>query len=163
MDIMELGAIGELVGGMAVIGSLIYVGLQVRQSNRLEKADSIRTVQRDIVQTLLHQDASLLPVAIRDFEGMAAQEKVRAHNWLIAFFSIARTEVVLSQENLGEMSIYPAVMASFVRSPGLGHWWEYVGPTFGDEFYGYVERYNAEHRDEPAVHDLVPWLSSEEA
>lgn len=33
MDIMELGAIGELVGGVAVIGSLIYVGLQVRQNN----------------------------------------------------------------------------------------------------------------------------------
>ncbi len=32
MDIMELGAIGELVGGVAVIGSLLYVGLQVRQS-----------------------------------------------------------------------------------------------------------------------------------
>ena len=32
MDIMELGAIGELVGGVAVIASLIYVGLQVRQS-----------------------------------------------------------------------------------------------------------------------------------
>ncbi len=32
MDIMELGANGELVGGLAVIGSLIYVGLQVRQN-----------------------------------------------------------------------------------------------------------------------------------
>ncbi len=34
MDIMELGAIGELVGGVAVIGSLIFVGLQVRQNTR---------------------------------------------------------------------------------------------------------------------------------
>ena len=35
MDIMELGAIGELVGGIAVIASLVFVGLQVRHSNRL--------------------------------------------------------------------------------------------------------------------------------
>ncbi len=34
MDIMELGAIGELVGGVAVIASLIYVGLQVRHGSR---------------------------------------------------------------------------------------------------------------------------------
>ena len=33
MNIMELGAIGELVGGVAVIASLIYVGAQVRQGN----------------------------------------------------------------------------------------------------------------------------------
>ncbi len=35
MDVMESGAIGELAGGVAVIASLIYVGLQVRQSNNL--------------------------------------------------------------------------------------------------------------------------------
>ena len=35
MDIMELGAIGELLGGVAVIASLVFVGVQVRHSNRL--------------------------------------------------------------------------------------------------------------------------------
>ncbi len=35
MDIMELGAIGELVGGVAVIGSLIFVGFQVRHNSVL--------------------------------------------------------------------------------------------------------------------------------
>ena len=44
MDIMELGAIGELVGGVAVIASLIYVGLQVRQSNRQAQATATREV-----------------------------------------------------------------------------------------------------------------------
>jgi hypothetical protein len=31
MDIMELGAIGELVGGAAVLVTLVYLALQVRQ------------------------------------------------------------------------------------------------------------------------------------
>ena len=35
MDIMELGAIGELVGRAAVIASLIFVGAQIRHINRL--------------------------------------------------------------------------------------------------------------------------------
>ena len=34
MDIMELGAIGELVGGAAVVASLLFVGFQVRQRSR---------------------------------------------------------------------------------------------------------------------------------
>ena len=37
MDIMELGAIGELVGGVAVVASLVFVGFQVRQGNGLAK------------------------------------------------------------------------------------------------------------------------------
>ncbi len=33
MDIMELGAIGEPVGGVAVLATLIYLAVQVRQNN----------------------------------------------------------------------------------------------------------------------------------
>ncbi len=47
MDIMELGAIGELVGGVAVVASLLYVGLQVRQSNAINRAESVRSFVRD--------------------------------------------------------------------------------------------------------------------
>ncbi len=46
MDIMELGAIGELVGGVAVIGSLIYVGIQVNHSNRLAQAQAWQNAAR---------------------------------------------------------------------------------------------------------------------
>ena len=44
MDIMELGAIGELVGGVAVIGSLIYVGMQVRQNTQATRAQAVTTL-----------------------------------------------------------------------------------------------------------------------
>ena len=40
MDIMELGAIGELVGGLAVIASLVYVGVQVRQNTFAVRASA---------------------------------------------------------------------------------------------------------------------------
>ena len=53
MDIMELGAIGEFVGGIVVIGSLIFVGLQVRQSNRLAQAEAVRSYIREYSQNVL--------------------------------------------------------------------------------------------------------------
>jgi hypothetical protein len=34
MTIQELGSLGELVGGFAVIVSLIYLAVQIRQNNR---------------------------------------------------------------------------------------------------------------------------------
>jgi hypothetical protein len=34
-----LGAIEDLIGGIAVIGSLVYVCLQVRQSNEISKSE----------------------------------------------------------------------------------------------------------------------------
>ncbi len=38
MDIMELGAIGELVGGVAVIASLIFVDVPIRTSVKTMRA-----------------------------------------------------------------------------------------------------------------------------
>ena len=40
----ELGAIGELVGGVAVVASLIYVGVQVRHSARTTQAASRQAI-----------------------------------------------------------------------------------------------------------------------
>jgi len=50
-----LGAIGELVGGAAVIASLIYVGLQVRQNTRELKETSNReiAIQNDRILDVL--------------------------------------------------------------------------------------------------------------
>ncbi len=38
MTIQELGAIGELIGGIAVVVTLIYLAVQVRQNTRMNAA-----------------------------------------------------------------------------------------------------------------------------
>ena len=38
MTLQDWGALGELIGGVAIIVSLIYVGLQVRQSTHATRA-----------------------------------------------------------------------------------------------------------------------------
>ncbi len=165
MDIMELGAIGEFVSGIAVIGSLLYVGLQVRQSNRLEKAESVRAVNRDYVSTLLQGDPPLFRRAMVDFESLPKDEQARVHSWLVAIFSVARTEVALRDQNLAEEGDYPQVLAGFTRSPGIGHWWKVVGPTFGDDFQRFIAESVSTQEIEsiPAPHEFIPWLVADTA
>lgn len=38
MTIQELGALGEMIGGIAIILSLIYVGVQIRQNTKATKS-----------------------------------------------------------------------------------------------------------------------------
>ena len=45
MNVMELGAMGELVGGVAVIASLIYVGIQLRHSTTATRAASYHAIK----------------------------------------------------------------------------------------------------------------------
>lgn len=42
MDIMQLGAIGEFVGSLGVIVTLVYVGIQIRQNTKAIKGGAAR-------------------------------------------------------------------------------------------------------------------------
>ena len=83
MDIMELGAIGELVGGVAVIATLIYLALQVRQnsdairwSNDCAQASSVQDSNCLYVRVLsqLSQDAELASIYHRATTGEPLDE-----------------------------------------------------------------------------------------
>ena len=62
MDIMELGAIGELVGGVAVIASLVFVGTQIRTNAQSVQVASTLNVMGLWSQAneFLCQDAELV-------------------------------------------------------------------------------------------------------
>ncbi len=86
MDIMELGAIGELVGGVAVIGSLIYVGLQLRQTNQLTRVQALSTRlsgQREADISLIgNGGADAFAKAVESPEELTAAETIRCYNYL---------------------------------------------------------------------------------
>ena len=44
MNWEALGAIGELVGAIAVVGTLFYLGFQIRQSNKQQRLESHRAM-----------------------------------------------------------------------------------------------------------------------
>lgn len=97
IDIMELGAIGELVGGLAVVGSLIYLAAQVRQSNRLEKAESSRAATRDYINTMQWMDTSLFRRGAVDFSQLSKDDQMQFHNWLAAFFWVGQNELEVAR------------------------------------------------------------------
>ena len=52
MNIMELGAIGELVGGVAVIASLVFVGMQIRRGNeQVQRGNAMERARTNLAQS----------------------------------------------------------------------------------------------------------------
>ncbi len=47
MNIMGLGAIGELMGGVAVLVTLVYLAVQVRQNTNAIKVSSYRSAKAE--------------------------------------------------------------------------------------------------------------------
>ncbi|NNL85227.1 MAG: hypothetical protein HKP27_06215, partial [Myxococcales bacterium] len=125
MDIMELGAIGELVGGVAVIASLIFVGLQVRQSNVVARDMSVRSIANEVGQIFLKtcdpQLARVVRRGVCDFDRLTNNEKSVVSGYLAALFGAAQTTfAVRSSKRPSRMEL---ISASCVASPGLQSWW----------------------------------------
>jgi hypothetical protein len=45
IEIETAANIADIAGGIAILVSLIYVGFQIRQSNKIAKAESVRAIQ----------------------------------------------------------------------------------------------------------------------
>ena len=155
-----LGNYGEFVGAIAVVATLAYLAVQIRQSNNLENAESIRTTTQNYVNTILQVDAPLFRKAMVNFDGLNGDDQMKIHNYLIAMFLIAQTEVKLSERGLSELSDYPPVLASWTRAPGIEQWWTKVGPSFSADFQTYINELRERGMDKPPIHESQPWVAA---
>ena len=170
MNIMELGAIGELVGGLAVIASLIYVGLQVRQGNQVEKGETHRAFASDWNRQVLvpFTDAEMAPFLRRanaGFEVLSEDDKFRATGfWGMQVFL---TEELFSLHNAGtvETGIWEASalrMAALLQMPGPAQWWRISQQFYSTEFVAYINARMTGPASPPPIHELMPWFAATE-
>ena len=106
-----IGAIGELVGGLIVVASLIFVGYQLRQTSMIERAKA----QRD----LLLQARAWVAMPSRDKERFDAirtclQDYDGADDWAREQFSSWAFDVLLLLES-----------ALYTRKEGFGGYQEW--------------------------------------
>ena len=158
MTIVELGAIGELVGGVAVIASLLFVGMQLRQGNATDQLSANLGLQSSHNETvgLLMADTRLLLDGLEAFNGLPEAERLRVAGVLYTLY--AHAELVFQQQQHGLIASETADRhfgwLFWVHSwPGPREWWD-VGPIlrgqsltanrdiFSPEFVRFVDETN---------------------
>ena len=175
MDIMELGAIGELVGGIAVVASLIYVGVQVRQNssqlqqgNEIQKAAAAREFARDCNAIMLHMmDPSRLEAfrnALGGFSDLTKDQQAAAHLLLSSATVLAQTNTYLDHQSLADSAIvepFNVFVASVIRTPGGAEWWADWGETYDPRFYEAINRLTErlENQRERTFFERAPWYA----
>ena len=70
MTVMELGALGEFVGSIAVIATLIYLALQIRQNTSQQKREETVSIQhgQNTVVALM-QDPAVVRAYVKAADG----------------------------------------------------------------------------------------------
>jgi len=74
MSLQDLGSLGEFIGGIAVLVTLIYLAVQLRQGNQLNRSASTRTFMNEyndsLAQVMEPGFAELLRRGSKDFCSM---------------------------------------------------------------------------------------------
>ena len=126
MSIQDWGAVGEILGGIAVFLSLGYLALQIRQSNIQAKAESLRIgTQSWVLQQQKAFDSeekvAFMRRALNDFTGLSQDEKGRL--WAILLGYIAPFDNLYNQYEAGLLrkEVFESIEGAFisiVTSPG---------------------------------------------
>ncbi len=152
MDIIELGAIGELVGGVAVLVTLAYLATQVRQNTSVIRAsasqsflDSINQVCETVAGDV--EQARVWRLAMEDPGALTEDERYSA-DWmcLMAFHSF---ENAMIQHEMGSLDRQTtAMIQNRIRKaltiPYYQEWWERNDWGFTDRLVQFVEECESE-------------------
>jgi hypothetical protein len=103
MTLEDLGNLGDFIGGIAVVVTLVYLALQVTQNNRLLRANtaSVRAASTTAinerligVNQALMEDAALADIFVRELSepgAVSGADRVRLDIFFRASLSVSRT------------------------------------------------------------------------
>jgi hypothetical protein len=126
-----LGNLGDFLGGLGVVITLIYLARQIRQNTKSVESAAFQAATRDIADAIadLSRDPELSRIAfdgMRDFESFSREDRRRFSTYMAGL--LRRYENLLEQTRLGniEPESYQGVRDELTRIfalPGTQAWW----------------------------------------
>ena len=148
MTLQDWGAIGELIGGFAVVASLVYVGLQMKAGNLASRVESklrLTGMQADFGDLLI-ANPNLNEIMIsgrRNIESLSKEDYLRFTNlaqkasWFISAGYFMYRNKAISDEDWHEIETIADYWAS---SKGYQEWWgRQGGASFAGAFKHFME------------------------
>jgi len=169
MDIMELGAIGELVGGVAVIATLIYLAIQIRQGNRAGSREAYRAWVSQFNRAVLEPQSNpefmeLFQKANRDWDSISARDQGVVNSVYSAILMLCHE--TFAQRETGSIHDHLSLhfdmtLASMIQLPGMATWYERFGKHFGSPSFSAHLKTLLESGHAPPLHTMAPWYVGE--
>ena len=147
MTLEQLGNLGEFIGAVAVVVSLLYLATQIRQNSRLLRSAASQAATYSAAQISLPiatdpRVAKLSRDAMRSYEALEEVEKTQADALFLVGFAGYEALYYQFRDGTIEPGLWEGrrtLMLGLLRTPGCAAWWESWKQVFGPEFREYVE------------------------
>ena len=153
MNWEAISSLSELIGAVAVVISLIYVAIEIRQNT---KATRFQTTQQLIsanaeANYLISSDtelASIMRKGLMDRSSLDEEEEIRFNTWLISSFKqfdFAYHQFVSGELDKQFWETMDYELPIWVASlPGIAEWWDQDKQRLTPGFVEYIEKRAAE-------------------
>lgn len=147
MTLENIYYIGQTIAVIAIIASLAFVGVQIRQNTRATRAASHNAVSDSLneINRMFAENADLTKIWLKglgDRRSLSEEERWRFDSTLRAYMHVCETMFVQADLGAGDKGIMFAEeggIRTVLASPGSREWWEENPYGFCAEFRAYVE------------------------
>lgn len=147
MELQDLANLAQLISGVAVIVSLFYLAIQVRQNTASMRTENFgRALDRvSAMQSLLFEHGTLARLQSRgvlDPSTLTREERLQFTWWLTEAFGAF--EFMFHQAQSGALpdevwSRWSATTAWWISFPGVQAWWRARPTPFSKSFTSFVD------------------------
>ena len=145
MNWEAIGAVGEIVGAIAVVVTLVYLAAQIRQNSRAMKGASTHGIT-ETIQSELRWSFDYGEVFLKMLNAPASLTELEAFKlgeWLTAAMMARQNEFIQYRQNLVDEDVWTSsrgIIKSIMSMPWCKIWWEnFDKVTFVPEFIDLVE------------------------
>lgn len=147
MTIQELGSLGELIGAIATVATLVYLAVQIRTNTQTVRSAATQSVHEAFATwyRMLATDADLAQITaagLQDYESLSDAERARFVATFMSFLSCWQDAFIKWREGALSRELWSGweqVSMNLFMAPGGRAFWGERGYLFGDEFRRYVE------------------------
>ncbi len=140
-----IGSIGEIVGAIATVATLLYLSLQIRANTRTNKRQSLEGVIDRIIrwQTRLTSTPTHLRgwvKGIQDFDGLPVEEKIQFNTLIIEI--LATLEAALDAAKTDDLkpetiAAIDGILLQLFRNQGVREYWHQA--IYAEDFMAHVD------------------------
>jgi hypothetical protein len=163
-----VGALAELAGAVAVVASIGYLALQVRQNSRFSRAASQQVFisqSAGRLRALVDRPENLRIArsALVSFRALAPDDQAVAHGLFNEWITQFEQAYYLHATGLLPDAVFDTsrvIALSLLASPGGAQYWEVGKALVGPDVRRDLDAQLGAGIDLPALTDALPWLRS---
>ena len=152
-----IGAVGEILGAIAVIGSLIFVGMQIKGNTRATQTAASHNLTTNYISLIrsISEDPEMTRVWVQqatDISVLSDDDLERL--MLLSSMILKSSEDVFQHHQLGQMSDdiwdgWQTLILMTCSLPGVRHYWQHRKVFFSRSFQAFLD-------DPPPIATITP-------